>query len=133
MVPPDSYRVSRAPHYSGYHYLNAPCLYRAITVYGQDFQLVPVHRISNSVVLQPRHRRNDNGLGQSDFARRYSRNHYCFLLLRLLRCFSSPGSLGLAAVTCLQHAGLPHSDIRGSFRMCRSPRLFAAYRVLRRL
>ena len=33
------------------------------------------------------------GLGSSRFARRYSGNHFCFLLLRLLRCFSSPGSL----------------------------------------
>jgi hypothetical protein len=29
--------------------------------------------------------------------------------------------------------GLPHSDTRGSIRICRSPRLFAAYRVLLRL
>src|SRR5690606_22001070 len=29
--------------------------------------------------------------------------------------------------------GLPHSDTRGSFRMCRSPRIFAAWRVLHRL
>ena len=34
-----------------------------------------------------------NGLGSSAFARRYWRNHFCFLFLRLLRCFSSPGSL----------------------------------------
>ena len=33
------------------------------------------------------------GLGSSAFARRYLRNHGCFLFLRLLRCFSSPGSL----------------------------------------
>ena len=33
------------------------------------------------------------GLGSSGFARRYFRNHGCFLFLRLLRCFSSPGSL----------------------------------------
>ena len=33
-----------------------------------------------------------SGLGSSGFARRYSRNHCCFLFLRLLRCFSSPGS-----------------------------------------
>ena len=32
------------------------------------------------------------GLGSFHFARRYSQNHFCFLLLRLLRCFSSPGS-----------------------------------------
>ena len=32
------------------------------------------------------------GLGSCAFARRYWRNHCCFLFLRLLRCFSSPGS-----------------------------------------
>ena len=34
-----------------------------------------------------------SGLGSSGFARRYSRNRCFFLFLRLLRCFSSPGSL----------------------------------------
>ena len=33
-----------------------------------------------------------SGLGSSGFARRYSRNRCFFLFLRLLRCFSSPGS-----------------------------------------
>ena len=33
-----------------------------------------------------------SGLGSSNFARHYSRNHCCFLFLRVLRCFSSPGS-----------------------------------------
>jgi hypothetical protein len=33
-----------------------------------------------------------HGLGSSPFARRYSENHVCFLFLRVLRCFSSPGS-----------------------------------------
>ena len=32
------------------------------------------------------------GLGSSGFARRYFQNHMFFLFLRLLRCFSSPGS-----------------------------------------
>ncbi len=31
------------------------------------------------------------GLGSSPFARHYLGNHYCFLFLWLLRCFSSPG------------------------------------------
>lgn len=35
------------------------------------------------------------GLGCSRFARRYSGNRFCFLFLRLLRCFSSPGFLFL--------------------------------------
>ena len=33
------------------------------------------------------------GLGFSDFARHYFRNRFYFLFLRVLRCFSSPGSL----------------------------------------
>src|SRR5690606_7146359 len=33
-----------------------------------------------------------DGLGFSAFARHYLRNHSCFLLLRLLRCFSSARS-----------------------------------------
>ena len=33
------------------------------------------------------------GLGSSHFARRYSGNRSFFLFLRVLRCFSSPGSL----------------------------------------
>ncbi len=42
-------------------------------------------------VLQPRGCLNSPGLGFSAFARHYLRNHFCFLLLRVLRCFSSPG------------------------------------------
>ena|SRR5579883_2640665 len=38
------------------------------------------------------------GLGWSAFARRYSRNRGFFLLLRVLRCFSSPGSLGHSGI-----------------------------------
>ena len=44
-------------------------------------------------VLQPLSHRSDPGLGCSPFARHYLGNHYCFLFLRVLRCFSSPGSL----------------------------------------
>ena len=44
-------------------------------------------------VLQPPSHRGDLGLGCSPFARHYLGNHYCFLFLRVLRCFSSPGSL----------------------------------------
>lgn len=37
-----------------------------------------------------------NGLASSSFARHYSRNHNCFLFLRVLRCFTSPRSLPTA-------------------------------------
>ena len=85
------------------------------------------------VVLLPRRCLNNVGLGSSAFARHYLRNHFCFLLLRVLRCFSSPRSLPFLRMTGLQPAGLPHSEIRGSRAICASPRLFAAYHVLLRL
>jgi hypothetical protein len=49
-----------------------------------------------------------------------------FLFLRLLRCFSSPGSLQTAYVfssrsLASQPAGFPHSDIYGSKPVCGSP------------
>ena len=37
-------------------------------------------------------------LASSDFARHYSRNHFCFLFLWVLRCFTSPRSLQLPYV-----------------------------------
>ena len=47
-----------------------------------------------SAVLQPRALPQDNpGLGCCAFARHYLRNRFYFLFLRVLRCFSSPGSL----------------------------------------
>ena len=42
--------------------------------------------------LLPRLRLDGAGLGSSHFARHYSGNRFFFLLLRVLRCFSSPGS-----------------------------------------
>ena len=78
------------------------------------------------------------GLGSSVFARRYSQNRYIFFLfLRLLRCFSSPGSpripMDSNTVTEVCSAGFPHSDICGSQDICSSPQLFAAYHVFHRL
>ena len=45
-------------------------------------------------------------LGSSVFARHYSRNNYCSLFLRLLRCFSSPGFLP-------PHGGLQVFNLQG--------------------
>ena len=45
----------------------------------------------NYAVLTPVDK--SSGLGSFPFARRYSGNRCFFLFLRLLRCFSSPGSL----------------------------------------
>ena len=85
-------------------------------------------------LLQPRSVRKPIGLGSSRFARHYSGNRCFFLFLRVLRCFSSPRVLRpLRPVPGLQPGGLPHSDTSGSIPVCKSPDIFAAYRVLRRL
>ncbi len=82
--------------------------------------------------------RKRNGLGCSVFARHYLRNHCCFLFLRVLRCFTSPGIAPKSYVFRLRYPaitrdGFPHSDISGSKCACHSPKLFAAYHVLHRL
>ena len=62
------------------------------------------------------------GLGSSAFARHYSRNHYYFLFLWVLRCFSSPRSLSaLSAVTESLPPGFP-------IRTSAGRRVFAPYR-----
>ena len=78
------------------------------------------------------------GLGWTPFARRYSGYHCYFLFLRLLRCFSSPGSLLNPMDSGWDDMGLtmPGFPIRKSpdLRLFRnSPKLIAAYHVLHRL
>ena len=77
------------------------------------------------------------GLGSSAFDRLYLRNRFYFLFLRLLRCFSSPGSprtpMNSVHGDRIAPAGFPHSDIHGSMDICSSPWLFAAYHVFLRL
>ena len=67
--------------------------YGAVTRCGRPFQAVPLSVTPRKGVLLPRGRLDGRGLGCSAFARHYLRNHCCFLLLRVLRCFSSPGWL----------------------------------------
>ena len=96
----------------------------------------PSHVRCNTVVLLPRcGPRTGSGLGCSPFARHYWGNHCCFLFLEVLRCFSSLRSPPRHQpwMAALQAAGLSHSETRGSKVICTSPRIIAAYRVLRRL
>ena len=82
--------------------------YGAVTLYGRPFQTVrltllfprllglePVARPDTEYCgpTTPRSPCESLGLGFSDFARHYSRNHGCFLFLWVLRWFTSPGSL----------------------------------------
>src|ERR1051326_7354252 len=83
--------------------------YAAVTLFGRPFQTVRLtlsypsfHSLSQRLHTGPVHDCGpatpgspceSPGLGSSAFARHYSRNHGCFLLLGVLRWFTSPGSL----------------------------------------
>ncbi len=95
MVPADSTGISPVPAYSGFPTGHARFPYGTLTPYGHSSHCVPVTFMPIPRVLQPRTCRNMHGLGSSGFARHYSRNHSYFLFLRVLRCFSSPGSPSL--------------------------------------
>ena len=60
----------------------------------------------------------------------------CFLFLRVLRCFNSPGLLHTpmySVYDTTQGGGFSHSEIVGSKLIRSSPTLIAAYHVLHRL
>ena len=75
-----------------------------------------------------------NGLGSFPFARRYSGNRFFFLFLRLLRCFSSAGSLHIPMDSVYDTWGLLKwvSPFRNQ-RVIGYLLLTAAYRSLSRL
>ena len=96
-------------------------------------RIVPLKIFIHITVLQPRNCRNNHGLGCSLFDRLYLGNRVCFIFLRVLRCFSSPGLPSVAGMVLLHNTGLPHSEIFGLKVICTSPKLIAASRVLHRL
>ena len=106
MVPADSQQIPRARCYSGkntnnttthtFTYRTFHLLRRTIPDASADMcksrlQLAacnicaPQHRTRNPCQVSHAH-----GLASSAIARHYTRNHNCFLLLRVLRCFTSP-------------------------------------------
>ena len=91
MVPPNSHKVSRVSWYFGSCSLTIAFPYKAFTFYGRSFQDRSGNKSSHflqSITPVCTH----TGLGSFHFARRYFGNRVFFLFLRVLRCFSSPGS-----------------------------------------
>ena len=135
MVLVDSDRISRVPPYSGYYlyyqYLHVRDFHPLWCNFPDNFHFV---LIIMPVVLQPRHCQNNIGLGYSPFDRHYLGNHYCFIVLRVLRCFSSPGlppyCYGYHAFSMV---GCPIRKSADILDICSSPQLIAACHVLLRL
>ena len=131
MVRADSHRIPLVPRYSGYHYSNQDFKYRTITFFGWVFQNIFLSFIV-ALCGPTTPRCMHHGLGSSRFARRYSGNRFLFLFLRVLRCFTSPGSPSFEYYD-MTRSGLPHSEISGSKQYSCSPKRIAGKRVLHRL
>ena len=92
MVPLTSHKVPRVSWYSGSCSVSSAFTYGAFTLCSRLSQNRSVsfqESLMQSVTPECTH----SGLGSSAFARRYLQNRVFFLFLRVLRCFSSPGSL----------------------------------------
>jgi hypothetical protein len=126
--------------------------YGALTLSGAAFQpprlrsrFVTSRPVRNRVRLRPTTPRTQRframrvrGLGSFPFARRYLGNHSCFLFPGLLRCFSSPRSPrapmdSARDAAVLPAAGFPIRKSADRSLFGSSPRLIAAFHVLRRL
>ena len=105
MVPPTSRKVPRVSRYFGSCSLSTDFAYGAFTLSGwlsQNHSAIRSTHLLQSVTPLCTH----NGLGSSHFARRYSGNRCFFLFLRVLRCFSSPGSLHTPMYSVYDDRGL---------------------------
>ena len=107
MVPPASHRVPRVRWYSGFCCLKISFIYRTITYYGLPSHTVRLEILMTSAVLYPESIATF-GLASFPFARRYLENRCFFLFLRLLRCFSSAGSLRTAMYSLYGDKVLPY-------------------------
>ena len=90
MVPPTSRKVSRVSRYSGSCLLLLVFAYEAFTLSGGLSQNPSANK-SEYILQSITPKDKSSGLGSFPFARRYLGNRCFFLLLRVLRCFSSPG------------------------------------------
>ena len=92
MVPAYSVKVPRVSTYSGYRHVNSPFAYGAFTLSGRLSQNRSAKLIESIPRSEPQGARTLVWALPFSLAATH-RITCCFLFLRLLRCFSSPGSL----------------------------------------
>ena len=95
-------------------------VYRTFTFFGAAFQPSSTRYLWSLALAHNPIRPKTNGLGSSPFARRYWENLFWFPFLRLLRCFSSPGSphTPMNSVHVDSLLQLPGFPIRTSMDQC---------------
>ena len=92
MVPACSVKVPRVSTYSGYRHVNSSFAYGAFTLSGRLSQNRSAKFVESIMRSEPRDARIPVWALPFSLAATH-RITCCFLFLRLLRCFSSPGSL----------------------------------------
>ncbi len=119
MVLADSHRISPVPRYSGYQPMTLVCVYGTFTLCGDVFQTSSTSLTSLDVGPTTPIPLTQLRLGSSAFARHYLRNHVCFLLLQVLRCFSSPGyrPFGVYMSSTIGVAPFGHLRIKGRLHL----------------
>ena len=138
MGPPASYRVSRVRYYSGATWLVSDFVYGSFTLFAWLFQNHSTIFL-NTFRWSATPKNKSFGLASFPFARRYLGNRCFFLLLGLLRCFSSPRFLILryfihTAVPAHYYRWVPpFGNLRFITDICSLPQLIAACHVLHRL
>jgi hypothetical protein len=134
MVPPDSHRVSRAPWYSGtrpepatFRLQDCHLLWCAVPGISARLLVCDSMWPSPTTPVRPK-------------PVRFGLIRVRSPLLTESQLFSLPRGTEMvhfprfaSSTLCIHVVGLPHSDIPGSKRACRSPRLIAACCVLHRL
>ena len=91
MVPAHSIKVSRVSMYSGFRSVSSPFAYGAFTLSGRLSQNRSAKFVESIMRSEPRDARTPVWALPFSLAATH-RITCCFLFLRLLRCFSSPGS-----------------------------------------
>ena len=136
MVPASSHKVSRVSWYSGYRHAAPGFAYGAFTLSGRLSQSRSATSRGSLTRSEPRGARAPVWALPCSLAATYG----------ITVVFSSSGYLDVSVrrvpllnlwIGLRMHegfsCGFPHSDTSGSKGICPSPKLFAAYRVFRRL
>ena len=127
MVLPASHRISRVLRYSGSHWPSDLFAYGIVTLFDGAFQLSSA-KVSRTCCWPTTPKSKLFGLASFPFARRYLGNHFCFLFLGVLRCFSSPRALHYTMYSCNDDRFcLPGFPIQISTNQCllAAPRSFS--------
>ena len=91
MVPACSHKVPRVSWYSGYRHVSSSFMYGAFTLYGRLSQNLSIRLAESIPRSEPQSARTLVWPLSISLAATLEIT-CCFLFLRLLRCFSSPGS-----------------------------------------